>query len=357
VFVDGVVVIDQWRMATGQTFTADVTLGAGLHNFMIEYFEAIGLAFLEYSLTPVSAVIPPSPVAPPAAGSWQCAYFNNTNIIGFPVVTLVEASPTHNWGLGAPTAGLPADNFSMRCTSTQILEAGTYRISAFADDGVRVKVDGAPVITEWHNASGTPYLASVNLTSGAHNFEVEFYEAGGEAFLTYNMERTGGVSAPTNTNATLTILSSRVNMRAEPNANTGAIIARVSRGETYPIVGRTADSRWWQINVNGRLGWVFASLTEAFNTGGVPVTSTVDRNVQGTGFTVTADTALNIRSLPGTSGALYGVFPRGATAELVGRSSNGQWLQIRYNNIVGWVSRRFVTSSLGTDLSQVPVTG
>jgi uncharacterized protein YraI len=357
VFVDSVAVINQWQSATGQTFTADTSLSAGPHNFMIEYFEAGGQAFLEYDFAPLSAVIPPTPVAPPAGGSWQCAYYNNTNIIGFPAVVLVEGSPTHNWGTGAPAAGLPADNFSMRCTSTQILEGGMYRITALADDGVRVIVDGRPVISEWHSASGTPYLASLDLAAGTHNFEVEYYEAGGTAFLTYSVDRAGGVSAPVNTGATLTVRASRLNVRDQPNANTGAVNARVNRGETYPIVGRTADSRWWQINVNGTLGWVYAPLTEASNTGNVPVTSTADRDVTPTGITVTANTAINIRSLPSTRGALYGVMPRGATAELVGRSGDNEWFQIRHNNIVGWVNSRLVALPPGANLGAVPVSG
>jgi uncharacterized protein YraI len=357
VFVDGVAVIDQWRLATGQSYTGDITLSAGLHNFMVEYFEAGGEAFLEYTFTPLGASIPPTPVVPPAGGVWQCAYYNNINIIGFPVATLVEASPSHNWGTGAPIAGLPADNFSMRCTSTQSLEGGVYRVTASADDGVQIKIDGSPVISEWHSASGTPYSASVNLTAGAHSVEVEFYEGNGAAFLTYSLERTGGASAPAATNATLTVRASRLNVRAEPNANTGAIIGRISRGERYPIVGRTQDSRWWQININGTYGWVFGSLTDTSNTGSVPVTNASDGSVQATGITATAETVLNIRSLPSSRAALYGTFPLGATAELVGRNSDGSWLQIRYNNTVGWVSRLFVTLSLGADLSRVPVTG
>ncbi len=357
VFVDGVAVIDQWHTDLGQRYTADVTLGAGLHNFMIEYVEASGLAFLEYGFTPLSAVVPPTAVPPPASGMWQCAYYNNINIIGFPVATLIEASPSHNWGAGAPIAGLPADNFSMRCTSTQTLEGGTYRVTVTADDGVQVKIDGSPVISEWHSASGTPYSANVNLTAGVHSIEVEFYEARGEAFLTYNLERTGGVSAPANTNATLTVSASRLNVRDAPNANTGRVIGQVRRGETYPIVGRTEDSRWWQINISGTFSWVFGGLVETRSTNGVPVTASAGGSVQPTGITATAETALNIRSLPRSSSALYGVFPRGATAELVGRTGDASWLQIRYNNIVGWVSRGFLTLSLGADLSRVPVTG
>jgi uncharacterized protein YraI len=357
VFVDGVTVINEWHSASGQTYIADLALSAGPHNFMVEFYEAGGNAFIEYNLTPLSAPIPQTPLPPPAGGSWQCAYFNSPSIIGSPAVILVEASPTHNWGTGSPAGGLPADNFSMRCTSTQLVEGGTYRITVLADDGVRVIVDGLPVIDEWHSASGSPYQASVNLTAGAHSFEVEYYEAGGQAFLTYSFERTGGTSAPADTGALLTIRASRLNVRDQPNANTAAVIAQVHRGEIYPIVGRTADNRWWQINLNNTLGWVFASFTNAINTGSVPVTNTSNVSAPPTGITVTANIAINMRSLPSINGAILGVFPGGAVGQLVGRSGDAQWLQISYNNILGWVSSRFVTLPAGANLSGVPVTG
>lgn len=83
------------------------------------------------------------------------------------------------------------------------------------------------------------------------------------------------------------------------------MLIRVLRGETYPIVGRNADSTWYQINVNGRYGWVFALLVNATNTSSEPVMDASSRD--------------------------------------------GGWYQISYNGIVGWVSSRFVTPQPGTD--------
>ena len=58
------------------------------------------------------------------------------------------------FGVGAaPSVG--ADTFSGRFTKTVTLEAGTYEFTTTSDDGVRVFVDGIPVIDKWVNQAPT----------------------------------------------------------------------------------------------------------------------------------------------------------------------------------------------------------
>ena len=88
------------------------------------------------------------------AGNWTAEYFNNPSLAGQPVVVRSEASPRGNWGPGAPHAGVPADFFSVRWTTNVPLAGGSWQLSAQADDGVRVLVDGALVIDEWRVTGG-----------------------------------------------------------------------------------------------------------------------------------------------------------------------------------------------------------
>jgi uncharacterized protein YraI len=56
---------------------------------------------------------------------------------------------------------------------------------------------------------------------------------------------------------------------------------------------------------------------------------------------LTTQTDLNVRQGPGTQYDLLGLLPSGASAEIIGRSEDGQWWQIRFDPAgdgVGWVS-------------------
>ncbi len=61
-----------------------------------------------------------------------------------------------------------------------------------------------------------------------------------------------------------------VNIRSGPGINY-SVIGTLNANTTMPIVGRNADSSWWQIKItNGNTGWVSDAVVEAGNTGGVP---------------------------------------------------------------------------------------
>lgn len=86
-----------------------------------------------------------------------------------------------DWQSGSPT-GLPADRFGVRWTGTLTTPAvaGSYTLTAEANDGVRVWLDEVKVIEGW-GASGL-YSASVNLgASTSHLLRVEYRETGGNA--------------------------------------------------------------------------------------------------------------------------------------------------------------------------------
>jgi PA14 domain len=87
------------------------------------------------------------------------------------------------WGRGAPAPGLPADGFSMRCDSElRLAESGNYQFTASADDAVRVYVNDALLINEWHVRGGA-YRAGAALGAGPQRVRVEYYDAAGSAAL------------------------------------------------------------------------------------------------------------------------------------------------------------------------------
>ncbi len=363
VYVNGGLVINEWHGATNQTYTADIYLPGGTHSFLVEYYEAGGAAFLEYNLSPLNAN-PPTPIPPiNTGGSWIAYYFNNTDLAGSPTAILSEASPSHNWGSAAPLASVPGDNFSVRWTNTQNLGAGTYRASVRADDGVRVYVNGQLVINEWHGASGQVYSADVNLSAGQHTITVEYYEAGGDAFIdfSFGLADSGGgqVNPPANTGASAVVTAFRLNVRNQPTASGSTIVTKINRGETYPVVGRSANGAWLQLNVNGVVGWSYASFLNVYNDGSVPVTGSNGSNQPpaSSGFSLAATSSVNIRSQPSVGGsAILGVLRIGQTAPIVGRNASNTWWQVNYNGIVGWVSGGFIQLQSGADIDRIPVT-
>ncbi len=355
----------------GQVVSADVTLTEGVHHVQVDYREAGGNAYVFVTWVNLAGNPNPSPnfPAPASSGSpsgvgvntgiWTAQYYANAALAGSPTLIQTEISPTRSWGGGSPVPSIPADNWSARWTSVQTLEAGDYQIIVRADDGVRVFVDGVLVINEWHGATGQTYTANLKLNAGARNFMIEYYEAGGDAFIEYTLLRlTPPTISPPIAGAFGVVNTTRLNVRSAPNTG-GEILTKINRAETYPVVGRNADSTWWQINVNGVIGWVFGRFFAVTGGQGVPVTAGAPAAASPapTGLSVTAVDNVNIRSLPNTSGAILGKLPLGALAEVVGRTSNSTWWQISYQGITGWVSASYARLQAGANVNQIPVTG
>jgi PKD repeat protein len=108
-------------------------------------------------------------------------YFANPDLVGPPVLTRQEPQIDYDWGNGSPDPTIPADNFSVRWTKTTELTAGTYQFTTTSDDGIRVFVDGAPVINQWVPQPPTTHTGVIALTEGPHQITVEYFEETGGA--------------------------------------------------------------------------------------------------------------------------------------------------------------------------------
>lgn len=365
VSVDGVSYINEWRTATGQTYTARFTVPSGAHRIVIEYYEASGSAFLEYGLvrttvTGTATVIQPNTQSENI--SWTAQYYNNASLAGSPVANQTEYSISRNWGLGAPIANMPVDNFSVRWSSIQPLSAGTYRLTARADDGIRVYINGLSYINEWHpsNAVGN-YVTTFVLPTGNHSIVVEYYDGDEIALIDYSLTRVDSLvnnppSQTASSNARITVTAAQLNVRQAPSL-TGKILTQLVKNQTYPIVGRNTDSRWWQIDVNGTIGWVNAFFTNASNIQNVPVTiATTQVNPPASGYSVTTTANVNLRTGAGTTFSILNVIPRDTAVSILGRNADTTWWKVSYRGTVGWVNAGFVTQQANTVLSQIPIT-
>jgi uncharacterized protein YraI len=355
----------------GELLIVDVALTEGTHHLQIDYHENTGVAYLYLDWE--NLVGPPHgpdfPVPVVFSVQWAAQYFNNPSLAGIPVLSQSEADPSHNWGTSSPGLGVPADYWSARWTVLQALDAGTYTATISADDGVRLIADATLLINEWHSASGQTYTATFPLTAGQHSLAIEFYEATGTASLEFTLTRsTEPPPTPTPTGPYVTVTAYYLNVRTAPV--TGVAIMQIQRDEQYPLVGRTADSRWWQINVDGTLGWVSGVYVNAVGGDQVPVTGFYATPVpsgyatrvptitpvggsaalQCPGFLpsrltpggwgrVTPGLPNNVRSYPSLGAPLAGQIPAGGIFQVINGpacTGNTAWWQVSYYGIVGW---------------------
>ena len=149
-------------------------------------------------------------------------------------------------------------------------------------------------------------------------------------------------------------------MRSEPNAN-AQILTRINRNETYPVLGRTADSSWYLLNVNGSQGWVSAPYINVSNPGIVPIVGSgqpapTQPPQPGNNTITTNGVNVVIRNGPGTQFARIGLLPVEGVAQVIGRNGNNSWWQINFNGLVGWVISQYTTVN-SSNVNAIPITG
>jgi LysM repeat protein len=188
-FVDNVLVIDQWQTAGGTPYTVDVPLGTGSHALRLEYYEATGNAFAYltwtrvYTPSPWPTPIPPPPPPPAVSSAWTGYYFGNQYLDDLKF-TRIDPSIDFNWDIDSPGPGVPKDLWSARWISTQYFpSSGIYEFNAQVDDGVRIYVDNNFVVNDWFDHRGVS-KGTINLAAGPHTVKVEYYDFGREAQIT-----------------------------------------------------------------------------------------------------------------------------------------------------------------------------
>jgi hypothetical protein len=167
-WVDGVLVIDQWHDGVG-TYTGDISLTGGKHRIRMEMFEHTGgaMASLRWERHEGNP-------------QWKGEYFANRELRGAPALVRYDWAIDFDWGRTAPVASLPSDSFGVRWTQEVYFPVNTYHFTIDIDDGARLWIDDELVIDEWHDGIGT-YTTDVELSEGKHQVRMEMYERTGDA--------------------------------------------------------------------------------------------------------------------------------------------------------------------------------
>jgi cell division septation protein DedD len=190
-YLDGALLIDEWRDGRAREFNREVNLSAGRHNLRVDYYEHGGDSQVRVWW---------ERIGPATYPEWKGEYWSNRRLQGSPALTRNDSKIDFNWKQGAPAGGLPVDDFSARWSRQIELQRGIHRLSVRADDGVRVYVDGTRVIDQWHDSSGGQVnTTDVALSTGRHQFVIEYYERAGGAQIKFWRERLGDLPTPTPT--------------------------------------------------------------------------------------------------------------------------------------------------------------
>lgn len=404
VWVDNVMIIDSWFDSQVHTINADVYLGAGNHTIVVQYYEAGGVAVAKMNYVQLGGPTPP----PPTGQNWFNEYFANTSLSGTPALTGTTSAVNFNWGFGSPAPGFPADFFSVRWVRNLPLDAGRYRFSVTADDGVRVWVNNILIIDQWRVQAATTYQAEIDLPGGNIPVKVEYFENTERAQVVLNWTRISPTPPPP-TAAFRAEYFNNMNLSGSPVLVRDEAAINYNWGYGSPAAQVPVDhfSARWTANLtltpgryrfsatsdDGVRVWVnnqllidawFDRPARTFTgeydvgAGAVPVRVEYYENTNlaemrfsyslvsgqpGTGgpypgtATVTSY-RLNVRRGPGTNFAIITKLNTDDVVNLTGyRNGDATWVQVALpNGTTGWVSALYVRTSIPIS-GLIPVTG
>lgn len=355
----------------GQLQSGDVNvLAAGTYHIQVDYRERTETAYAYVSFANLATnPSPPNFPVNPAVGSgqWVAYYYPNTSLSGDPAGILTLATPNFNTGGAAPLPSMPATNWSARFTSVQTLAPGSYQATFSVDDGVRFYVNGALLLDQFGGATGQTQSVAFSVPSAQTNLQIDYVQFGGNAYLQYNLIPVS-VAAPTQPPitggpfATAQVTAGKLNVRSAPNSS-APVVTQIRFGETFPVYGKSADGRWYLLDVHGTQGWASGGYLRVDRPANVPM---VDANAQvpatppadsGQPIATATPWAVNVRSAPSTSASKLATMPIGATAPIIGRTADSTWWQVNYNGIVGWVSATYAVIQQNANINNIPVTG
>ncbi len=133
------------------------------------------------------------------------------------------------------------------------------------------------------------------------------------------------------------VTAAYLNVRSGPGINYTSL-GYVYGGQELTIIGRNADSSWYQVETSFGEGWVSASFLLTRNEYGLtPVTSTSPEAEVAGPFAVVNTGAAHVRSGPGPQYTSLGMLSGGAQGQIIGRNADWSWWLVVTPLGTGWV--------------------
>ena len=184
-YVDGNLVMDDWRDGGRREVTVDLRLSAGQHTLRLEYYEGGGVALAHLRWEKLTSY-----------PDWKGEYWSNRDLDGSPALVRNDWAINFDWQKNSPAGTLSPDNFSARWTRQVDFEAATYRFHVLVDDGVRLWVDDRLLVDAWYDHSVHELTADYALVKSVHSLKIEYYEHTGDAQISVWWEKITSPSYP-----------------------------------------------------------------------------------------------------------------------------------------------------------------
>jgi N-acetylmuramoyl-L-alanine amidase len=151
---------------------------------------------------------------------------------------------------------------------------------------------------------------------------------------------------------TAIVSSGELNVRSGPGTGYG-VLAILRNGDSVTLLARNSSTTWVKIRTAaGVEGWV--NVAHLYANLAIPYLPVVDVPTLYQTATV-ASGALNVRYGPGTGYGIMTVLSGGQIVEMIGRTANSTWVQVRLpNGWTGWVSAALITPHM--PIGALPVT-
>jgi hypothetical protein len=120
-----------------------------------------------------------------ASGGLSGTYFNSHNLSGTPL-RRIDPVVDFDWSKAPPDPSISLANFSVRWNGKVRAEySETYTISIWANDGVRMSVDGLSLIDQWLDQPAAERTGTIALKAGQlYEIEITHYSKSSPAFAT-----------------------------------------------------------------------------------------------------------------------------------------------------------------------------
>lgn len=317
--------------------------------------------------------------------NWSGTFFNSTNLTGTGVPVTGITGLNFNWGTDVPkinniaVPGIGIDNFSARFTSSQNFNAGNYTFTVASDDGVRMYIDNNLVLDKFIGRVLTTDTFTYPMTAGAHFLTVEYFEGVDKAILQVQWGFGGGTlvtagpsptpgptstpaptslpSIPSGAISAVVIRAPVLNVRGGPSVFSPRV-GSILRGQTYQVVGRDSNARWFLLQLSGYQAWALgfylyisanefnAPVVSDFVLGGNPAAST--------GVVAQSQATLRLRSQPTVYSDQIGRVTWGGAMGVTGRTPGNEWYRVVWKGTEGWVAAAWVEIVEGS-INDVPV--
>ena len=190
-WLDGQLILDQWRDQPGAFYSTVVPLTAGQkYDLRLEHFSTSKEAKMRLlwsspsqrkTLVPAEVLTPSRPAQRgprvPQHGLLG-TYFSRADCSG-EVLKRLDAQVNFDWADKPAAPGVPTEDFSVRWTGqVQAQHAENYTFHVETDDGVRVWLGERQIIDEWRQQSTTVVSQPIALNAGQfYPLTIEYFSA------------------------------------------------------------------------------------------------------------------------------------------------------------------------------------